>query len=64
MMNPEFQAKEFRRDFRVPFKVFRYMYDEAKKDNGTTLKWPPTDGLRNVNNPDSSHRRKFLWNVE
>jgi hypothetical protein len=42
MMNPEFQAKEFRRDFRVPFKVFRYMYDEAKKDNGIILKWPPT----------------------
>ena len=55
MLDPDSTvAKEFRRDFRVPFKVFVYIYKEAKKaikDDGITLKWPPTDGLRNVNNP-------------
>lgn len=54
------EGKEFRRDFRVSFGIFNYLYTEAQNATKTvtvggeqheTLLWPPVDGLRNVNQP-------------
>jgi hypothetical protein len=54
IVDPDTNAgKEFRRDFRVPFKVFDFIYQEAKeatKENGS-LMWPSEDALGQPTHP-------------
>lgn len=48
------EAKDFRRDFRVPFAIYDYVYEEAKqakKGDGETLLWPKRDALDQPTHP-------------
>jgi hypothetical protein len=47
-------AKEFQRDFRIPFRVYRFLYIKAKdatKEDGATPLWPATDALNIPTHP-------------
>jgi hypothetical protein len=56
-------GKEFRRDFRVPFSVFHYIYEQAKvakKEDGSFL-WPEQDSLGLATHPLSLKILAWLY---